>query len=573
MNFKPGTRISVKPVVFYPHGVSLSREWTLRWKKFHDAAQVKYQSMLKGRDTFELSEIISMQGALPADAYTNLCFTFDGLKHPANLDEGEGCSRGVETMVSELLLNHPALNKFNRFTLPYCLSILFVDPNKDWVGGGGRNINGDLNLGGGILVIPTWQFDDGKLMSTLLHELGHAFGLPHSWQRPVSPRSLKQCYYLEKTSHSVMSYNEDNWTNNTDSDEIPGCLLGDDIHALAQNKWVFPNLFFNSNADFDCPPANAKCAPHPKKVHPLHLGPMHLFFCTTDFDSAYSSILTLNDTPGRWILSDHPAIGFDSQRMWHSAEANAEGWVSLEVTFPIPITLNRVIFYTQYGGDTHKAQVVQIEVADENGSFHFVKRVTAPDPDTEILFQSKKSNIWKFAFKAGTSKYVVVRGIRFFNFDDEIFPPLGPTATTAFGSSQGSKVSNLVEIQRVIRPNGGPATFDSRSMWMSDKANAEGWVSIEIIFPTEVNLDRLIIYSFSINKPELVQLEVSDDNGVYHFVKRSQISTVEPNFSFSKTKGKAWKLAFKGKENGFIIIRGLRFMIGNSEFYPPSKVE
>ncbi len=38
------------------------------------------------------------------------------------------------------------------------------------------------------------------------------------------------------------------------------------------------------------------------------------------------------------------------------------------------------------------------------------------------------------------------------------------------------------------------------------------------------------------------------------------------------TRGKAWKLAFLGESGGYIVIRGLRFFIGEEEYYPPARV-
>lgn len=572
MNYKPGTRIGVRPVVFYPKGQATSPLWLARWTTCHEAASLKYSSMLKGRDTFVVRSPISHFGELSAGGYADLCFSFAGLEMRSELAAAGGCSSGVETIVAELMLHHPELSGYTRYTLPDCLSILLLDPDREWVGGGGRNLNGGLDLGAGISVIPSWQYDDGKLMSTLLHELGHAFGLPHCWERPVDDARKKACYYGESTSASVMGYNEANWTNSTTIADIPGCLLGDDIEALSQNTSVFPRLRFDPEKDFDCPPTGPTCPPHDKKTHPVTPGPMPLTFCTTDHPSSYSSISVLNDGPGRWILPSDAANGFDAQRMWHSGPANSSGWVSMEVTFPLALTLDRLQFYTEYGGNEHRAQMVQVERETSGGSFEFVRRVTSPKPAVEVTFPAAEARRWRFAFRAGNSDHVVVRGIRYFRADREYFPPLGPHALTESGETYGSQVTNLVEIQRAILANDAIVGFDARSMWHSGQVNSKGWVSIEVVFPTEVELDRIRVYSQhsgAYHRATRVQVEVFEDYR-YRLVVQRALASHTTSAAFPATRGKSWKLAFKGAAGGFVVIRGLRFFIGNEEFYPPA---
>jgi hypothetical protein len=99
------------------------------------------------------------------------------------------------------------------------------------------------------------------LQSTLLHELGHAFGLNHSWEYGgMGPD------YGRTTSASVMSYNVGNWipgcgVGNAAPDAAtpcsypdshatiddnpvtwPGELLADDLRVLAHNAQSFPTL-------------------------------------------------------------------------------------------------------------------------------------------------------------------------------------------------------------------------------------------------------------------------------------------------------------------------------------------
>jgi len=457
---------------------------------------------------------------------------------------------------------------------------LLIDPLAEWNAGWGRNLNGEYDLGGGFLVISSAFFDQGKLMSTLIHELGHSFGLVHVNDRAgnnglSAGSSIYQCYYDPNQSNSIMSYKIANQTNSTEPAQIPGCLLGDEIEALSRNRLVFPDLAFDSDNDFDCPPDQPGCPPHDKVVRREPLGPMHMFFCTTGFEMPIdgSKIQNLNDQPGRWILSSHPAIGFVGARMWQSSAANKAGWVDFKVTFPMFVSLNRLIIYTEHSGKYNKAEMVQIERQNSKGTFSFLKRQATPEPDTEIEFPSIETQVLKLALKAGDSNTLSVRGIRFFLDDDELFPPLGPHARTDYGEAYGSKVSSLVEIQRVIGKNNSTVKFDPRSMWHSGRVNELGWVSLEVTFPTLVELDKLIVYSEHSGKYHRVrhvQVETADSTGQFSKVHSASISKARASISFANTKAKTWKFAFLGKKNGYVVIRGLRFRLGNEEFYPPS---
>ncbi len=368
-----------------------------------------------------------------------------------------------------------------------------------------------------------------------------------------------------------MSYNLSNHTNATTAVDIPGCLLGDEIHALNGNRHVFPNLFFDATNDFGCGKRRG-CPPHDKKVREVYLGPMTLLWCTTEFESGYGAASNLGDTPSRWILSSNARTGFVANRMWRSSKANPEGWVSLDVTFPMAVDLNRVIVYTEHSGKKHRATGVQIE-RESSGVFTFVKRVKSKKRDTHVEFPTKKAWRWRIALKAGSSKFVTVRGFRFFKNDYEWFPPLGPFAMTDFGETYKSRVSNLVEIQRLIRANGPSVGFDPRSMWHSGKTNAKGWVSIEITFPVQVHLSRIQIYSQHsgiFHRAKRVQVEASDDKGNYAVLAAKNFSKATGSITFSAHRAKTWKLAFKGDD--YVVIRGLRFFIGDEEFYPPSVV-
>jgi hypothetical protein len=244
------------------------------------------------------------------------------------------------------------------------------------------------------------------------------------------------------------------------------------------------------------------------------------------------------------------------------------------VTFAQPLTLNRMIVYTEHSGQHHRAEMVQVE-REQAGVFTLVTRAAMSDRDAEVTFQAHTTRRWRIAFKAGASRRVVVRGLRFFHDDEERWPPLGPHATTEYGETHGSRVSNLVEIQRRIRPSASGAGFDARSMWHSSPVNPERWVSVDVTFPTVVTLDRVLVYSQHSgvhHAADLAQVEVAGPTGQFSFVERAALAASEGSVSFPARAGKSWRLAFRGSPGGFVVIRGLRFMRGIEEFYPPSRV-
>src|SRR5262249_30980370 len=107
-----------------------------------------------------------------------------------------------------------------------------------------------------------------QLQSTLQHELGHAFGLTHSWSAGYAPQGSPDIY-SECDGVSLMSYNMLHWTSGDlrpsqlwlDSRTYKDCaslaggsgidliLLPEEINNLSLNKRVFPNLYFDPEAD------------------------------------------------------------------------------------------------------------------------------------------------------------------------------------------------------------------------------------------------------------------------------------------------------------------------------------
>src|SRR5262249_30992092 len=139
--------------------------------------------------------------------------------------------------------------------------------------------------------------DGSTMLSTLLHELGHSFGLAHigdvyfppgvtheypcasqsctisEYEQFCNSLSASRRDYEMHCSESVMSYSKLNWTSGcianqlltgycayptdpsiiANPDVVPGKLLGEQRRDLAVNQLVFPGLAYDPPADGGSP--------------------------------------------------------------------------------------------------------------------------------------------------------------------------------------------------------------------------------------------------------------------------------------------------------------------------------
>jgi hypothetical protein len=102
---------------------------------------------------------------------------------------------------------------------------------------GGRTFNGPPNTGGGVIQMELAYLmgkDNYPFLSTLIHELGHAFGLTHA-----------DCHgYDMETNGSMMAYNTPLWSKDFSLSAPPPVFNPEEYLMLAQNKLAFPNFNF-----------------------------------------------------------------------------------------------------------------------------------------------------------------------------------------------------------------------------------------------------------------------------------------------------------------------------------------
>jgi hypothetical protein len=126
MTHFPGTRLRVKPIVFYPQGVSRVDKWVGAWPGMLIAARRKCHQMLKTRDTFDLDpQMLEVDGLLSIPEY--LALTHREGEPVLTRPPGHIKPNGILSIAAEVM-HHPFLAAHSRYDLPFILLILVVDP-------------------------------------------------------------------------------------------------------------------------------------------------------------------------------------------------------------------------------------------------------------------------------------------------------------------------------------------------------------------------------------------------------------------------------------------------------------
>jgi curved DNA-binding protein CbpA len=384
--------IEVKPVFFVPRGQIAPNPVEIRRLSYHLAwCQERYGEMLNGRDTFTLQK----GAALIHRSRTSL----DELKAAAE--------SGAPRITGELL----NATRFDRFNCPYIFVTVVMNAVDDFPAGGGRPFNGGFNTGGGIVVLSSFAL--GKLpnfQSTLEHEVGHAFGLPHV---DVYGQNMQ-------TSASIMSYNPAHHTREMQPSRTPGILGPEDLVGLTLNRRAFAKLAGKGDR---------KVTPGAARPNVVPLGPMKIdghpayeLRIATDSGQAFGTKVS-NIIQNR--ISPSAGGQFDPNSMWQSGKSEG-GMAVVMVTFSSPVTLAAVGVHSQHSGTYNAADHVRVEAQKRDG-FQPVadSPVHATDAIVPLLEQST-AKIWRLSFHAANNKEVTLRGLQFFTRNGEIFSPQVP---------------------------------------------------------------------------------------------------------------------------------------------------
>jgi hypothetical protein len=214
-------QVVVKGVFFVPqNGPNPTEEDKRALNRHIQWSRVRYRVMLNDRDTFEISR-------KPVEIYHS--------SHPLDYYR-EKPESGVPWQLDELFEHFG----YDRNTCPYIYVIVVANEKDGFPAGGGRNFNGGLNLGGGLVIISLHTLRNSpNFQSTLRHELGHAFGLVH----------VNVYGYDMENNDSIMSYYKKHHTKFFEESVKPGILIPEDIRSLAINKRVFQKLTFDISKD------------------------------------------------------------------------------------------------------------------------------------------------------------------------------------------------------------------------------------------------------------------------------------------------------------------------------------
>ncbi|WP_153796191.1 hypothetical protein [Foetidibacter luteolus] len=391
------SRVEVLPVFFVPQNVAFpdAADQKSRIQQHLLWAQKRFKEMLGNRSTFSIADTGSI--------------TYFGKRQDSYYKAQP--DRGAAAYLEELL---PYIG-YTRFNCPYVILVIYIDYNYNFPLAGGRTLNGGINSGGGVIIMSGADLKFSAIFqSTLQHELGHGFSLPH----------IDSYGYDMNSNASIMSYNLTHQTNFFEPSPTPGILIAEDIRNLSLNNLALPDLEFDSTKDI---PAGYNIYPHVPLVGIMDIPgqPPYRITVTTTSGETYGSAagnLVQNE-----IKLSYPGMPFayDQQNMWHSGEV--PGWATVTIKFPVTVTLDKVGLHTQHSGIYQKADSVRIDRYNNNNFTRVLER-PLPGVDEYIAFAPVTDSVFRFHFKPGTSKMVTIRGIEFFNNNEVVFPPAVPYA-------------------------------------------------------------------------------------------------------------------------------------------------
>lgn len=167
--------------------------------------------------------------------------------------------------------------------------------------------------------------------------------------------------------------------------------------------------------------------------------------------------------------------------------------------------------------------------------------------------------------------YSIFPTIKFIGKMHIIGQPEGIHVRTTSGESYNSKVSNIV--QNIIYPSidNGKVTYDSSTMWHSAQTK-NGWVTLELTFPSAVELTGITIHSQHSGKyhaAEAVRIHTMNPSAHYDCLGEFRLKNNDQRVDFKFTKTQRLKLDLKSGQSGFVVLRGLEFFNGTEEFFSP----
>jgi len=495
---------------------------------------------------------------------------------------------------------------------------------------GGRKFNYGYNNGGGVAFLDFNQVresDDPEVnfQSTLIHELGHAFGMPHIFDycifHPADPFDCEFPWHMS-WSESIMGYNPDNWIfgcpatkppplehhcrfpdDITVIDAFPGILMANDKRVLGKNDLAIPGFEFDEELDVDEAIEGESDRLSGQGDTDTGLPRFRISSSRTD---------PAGQTAGALIggySEDFPEFyqPVDGTRMWGSDRDAADlEWLPFDLRVPEPAALLRIRFYsgcTTADPVCATASGVRAGLADGSTVSVLTGDLGA---NVDLNLPPVAATRYAMAVRTGTGGRVSLRGLRFFamvnGVEQEFFPPDEPVATTGFGNAFGGSLANITGSDQVVSPLADP--FNPATAWHSDTVSPGDFVSLDVEFPRSVSLGYIKVHTghtsiFHI--ADQIQIErrclcdgtlsgaggacgrasalqcgvAGTGNFVSEFVKRVN-SGPDELIDFPAATSSRWKIALRTQNAGdqaWMVVRGFRFFSPEGlEMFPAKQV-
>ncbi len=511
-----------------------------------------------------------------------------------------------------------------RLSCPFVLAIAVAGNPFDPVHGAKWNYG--FNNGGGAAyfnystVLNSWDPDPDRehnFLSTLVHELGHAFGLPHSgdYCNVVSDCDDYLRFDMDLGA-SIMSYNLGNriygcprasrasasrceLPDLATIEALPGVLEREDMRVLAANRLAFPA--------FDYQPA----LDHPQPTDPVYSLP-----ATGDWDVSTTGAFTIdspdshpNTAPPPILIGGYSERFLDIEepnylRTWVSDQGGVGTWALLNLRFGEPVTLARMRVYAGHDGDEDRPLGLQLFVAGDPDPLDARYNLAGPNHD---LFAERTGTHFVLTVQRGASGLARLRGLRLFGrpagraFDAEFVPPLEPIATTSFGSTFGGDVANVVGSDQWLASTAAP--FQSEASWHSGARAPDSWVSIDVDLGEERHLAGIMVstgHTGGVHGATQIQVErecvcraVNNGQGgvckptttshcaaaggagkrVYEVLRWDTSPSLDQYVDFLDATARRWRIALRVADgspgdDAYMVVRSLRFFAaGNCSPY------
>ena len=323
------------------------------------------------------------------------------------LDQYKAFDNKVGTHLHGQYFDHLNVNRFN---CPYVLLSVLYNTKDAFPSGRGGPMNGGFNTGGGTVLMSSKEFTDRpNAQSTLQHELGHSFGLPH-----VDAYGYK----LRGDSPSIMAYNPSHHTNYFQPSKTPGIFIPEDLRGLSLNDLALPNFEFDPARHI--PPGyeiKGRVQTHSAGTYEGAVD--YRIDVSTDAGEAFQTRAS-RVVIDRIYPSPGPEVSFDQHSMWHSDAIAGEA--NIDLTFPFPVELTRIRIYSGHSGKYHAVRSARVLVKAERG-FREIGRRDFRAFNDQIDFPATESQSWRLVLRPGDSRKLVIRGTRFYSGTTEIFRP------------------------------------------------------------------------------------------------------------------------------------------------------